>query len=434
MSGPTKRILFNCAPSGIGNGANFGMQTVDYAAHNLMSRLGLSKEQAIITHPWRHLQRDVCSNRASEEFDKWPMVYQETWGDLSPRKDDLVLVWGDFQLGLDYQVQSARRFQSISRKRGVGVTDGEAIDWAYRAFLLEDILADNNVNVATYGTTLFQNGMCDWTDSRYVNAVSNVLSRSIFSKFRDPYSAWVADRLTGHLGENHWGIDAAFLNSPSELLDLPTLQSPAHRHSSTVGVYFGRSTANLKISKVSLFVRQLARIISADCMWIPWDHFSGGNLFGGFLRQFRRYCSGIKEIAEPFMSGDILHSLSSCRIVVTDTYHVAVNCMCLGTPVVCIYEPTPRELRNANMGYRESWRDKRALLYLSTNQADMLVPSGDLNCRRMRLRKVEHIASLIRDNSAIEFWRDWVSQERSLQRDWLDSQLRRLLFRSGESV
>ena len=422
-----RRLLIHCAPSGVGTGSNFGMQTVDFAAHNLLQRLGLG-DRGKLLHPWKPLDVAAGGDPDLLELDKWPCEF-EISDESTAQSGDLVLSWGDFQLGYDYQIQSAKRYQQIKGYAGETVSSKDAIDWCYKTFLMENRLENTGIDVGSFGTTLFQNGMADWCDERYRPAIDRYLSQAKILGFRDPYSAWSSARFRDASSGAFWGSDAAFLNSPEELSTVEASGYSDQISSNTIGLYIGRSTRNTSVWGLSRLVKKMSKRLGCGQIWIPWNRFSGGRLFKRIPRSLNWFLPSLTRIPaeEKIMAGDILQTMAKCRLIVTDTYHVAVNAICLGIPVLCIYEASPASERDANMGYRKSWRDKRALLFTSTNQSDLLMCSDDLKSVKHTNAKIEHVASLVDNTQVLQNWRDWISKERDRNRETLESRLRELL-------
>ena len=399
-----------------------GMHTVDFAAHNLIKRLNLST-RAEIHRPWPAVSEEQGGNPQVEQLDKWPTQFISQPDRNQINSDDLVLSWGDFQLGRDYQLQSSKRYQKILKNRGIHISASQALDWCYEYFMLQDVLKNNDVSVASFGTTLFQNNMRDWCEPRYKSAIDRYFQNCSFAKFRDPYSAWCASKILDVDPQSLWGVDSALLNTPEELLGIKNTGYAEQLPKGMIGVYLGRSSRNFSKFRLGTMVKQLSNSLGSPLFWLPWNRFTGGRLFARRPRLLNSPFINFKSIPaeDPVCAGDIFQLFSSFRLVVTDTYHVAINAMCLGVPVLCIYEPSPESNRDANIGYRHAARDKRVLLFTSTNQSDLLMPSTDLTNTKRRTDKVKHIVDLIDNTQALETWRGWLDQERTKHRQQLDA-------------
>lgn len=404
------------------------MRTVDFAAHNLIERLGL-QDRAELRSPWKPIDTRLGGDKATERFDVWPSVHQIVDGHATLEPGDLVLSWGDFQLGFDYLAQSAQRYREVSLGTGRSLSGKDPLDWSYQYFLLQGILGRKGIGVASFGTTLFQNTMTDWANERYYSAISQYLDACEFALFRDPYSAWVAGQITGQPRERHWGIDAAILNEACDFDVLPSSSAWEQVPSGAVGVFLGRSTRSLSKWAFAKLAKQMSKRLGCSLWWLPWNYFSGSRLFRKRSRIVQKPLLDIEELPADadLFSGDIIRMLGRCQLVLTDTYHVAINAMALGIPAFCIYEPNPAAERNANMGYRHAMRDKRQLLYASTNQTDLLMTAEDVAVRRERERRVDHLVALLENTAAIDHWKRWLHSERSHIRNRLDGEISKLL-------
>ena len=400
------------------------MQTVDFAAHNLIQRLGIDS-RAQIHRPWPALMKAMGGNPKLESLDSWPTNFQTDSTRQTIQNGDLLLTWGDFQLGHDYQTQSAKRYRQIQAQHGNRVSEEEALDWSFDYFLLKSAL-EKEIDTACFGTTLFQNSMRDWAHSRYRNAIENYFDSCVFAKFRDPYSSWSHSKLTNTSDQGNWGIDCALLNTREELLSIPATDVTSNLTRGGIGVYLGRSSKRFSKLRFAKFLRLISKKFEAPLHWIPWNQFTGGKLFSKRPRLLNSPLVNIESFPKnhEVKAGDIFHLLDSLKLVVTDTYHVAINAMTMRIPVLCIYEPSPKRSRDANMGFRESWRDKRALLFTSTNQSDFLMSANDLASNHYCEKKVEHLVSITSDQATMKNWKQWLDLELETQRTQLETMIR----------
>ena len=411
-------ITFCCAPAGVGSGANLGMRTVDLAAYNTIVRTGVD---AKIKHPWEAVSQRLGARQETVDLDRWPSFTLE-YTDNDTNHGAYPLFWGDFQHGHDYQVQSSKRFQEVQRKLGKTVSSAEAIDWCYNYFLQENSSKDSRFG--SFGTTLFQNNGRDWADSRYYSAIEAFLKRADICRFRDPYSAWCVKQLRNDFETNYHGVDAAMLNTRQELLDIEnTGVTEKIGDESRLGLFIGRSTKEISWLGLSKLVSRLANGTGTTPTWIPWSYHASG-LLAGRPKISRLLMPRLEDYSsERLMSGDILTLLGKCRLVITDTYHLAINSLCMGIPAICIYQAAPDRMRDANMGWRYAPRDKRALLYSSVNLSDFLMPSNDLRSKKQMNAKIDHITQYLNDDEAMLGWRRWFENEQRYYRQWIDQKV-----------
>ncbi len=393
-------LTIRCAPAGLGAGTNLGMNTVDLAAHSIIRERGHLGRVRLV-RPWgAYDSRAPGYRQETRDTDIWPMDFHPTTLLDPAAPDGPVLYWGDFQHGWDYQRQSARRLMKACALQGMSVGLDQCLDWCMRHFMLEGV---RPAGVACYGGTLFQNRMGDYEDPRYLASLAALYRSADFIRVRDPYSAWQVSNIRDDFGRQFLGPDAAMLNLPEDIRGLQQA-SPAELSSfdGAVGIYFGRSERGFPWFGASRFIAGLADRLGADVAWIPWDRHAGG-LFAPINHVLSWTLPGLRKVPEgvEMTPGDTLNGLRRFQLVVTDTYHLAINCLIQGIPAVCIHEPSPRSLRNANMGFREAMRDKRALLYMTHDLTELLVPSTDLQSRAHRALRAETVVALIRQRAAL---------------------------------
>ena len=399
-----KRIVVSCAPAGTGRGSNLGMNTVDYAMHNIVQQSGLS-DKVELYRPWPSYVPDKNGN-FPEYFprDIFPMKFNYSYAQVGgENKKDALIYWGDFQHGKDYHLQSSKRLESILSMQGIKETAENCLDLTRKYFLLQDNFEEKSLpfKIGIYGGTLFQNNIKDYLHKSYIENLKWLYNSAAFVKVRDVYSANMVNYLRDNYENNYLGVDAALLNKKEELLALPKL-SPQEFESyqGAIGIYFGRSTKSFPTQSTVRFINELSMKMNTNIVNIPWGYFSSGlfsfsmGRFSEFLiRNYRTF----KNVE--FTPGDILEGMSQLQLIITDTYHVVINAIVLGIPAICIYEPSPLDLRNANMGYAQSWRDKRALFYLANNLSDYLVASTSITDKKYRALKVDHILSILQEQN-----------------------------------
>ena len=400
----SKKIYFSCAPCGMGNGANIGMQTVDFAIYNILKKVK-SGNNIFLTTTWPAYSNDPKILRLKDR-DSFPTKFSyglSQYEDLLP--GDAVFYWGDFQWGLDYQVQSTYRLKKNILKE-TSYNDSELRRTIEDRFLLKNFFEKKLelIEIFSYGTTLFQNRLYDFLDTEYFDNLKWLIRRSSFIKFRDPYSADFCSSVKNDFQASFQGVDAALLSSKEELLSLPLGDAEfINAFEGQIGYYFGRSSSAYPKYEVTRFVKEIQKKLNKKLVRIPWAYFSSG-LFADsmdrYFQLFRIVRSSYKD--STFVSGDILKGMSKCALIITDTYHVAINAINLGVPVLMIPEFRTAMNRDANMGYIESWRDKRVLLYLSNSLSDLLVLPDLLKNRSYRNNKIKILEKLLEDNHSIE--------------------------------
>lgn len=397
--GINKKVIVHCAPSGVGTGANLGMLTVDFSIQNILKENGLL-DKVKIRSAWSAYD-ESNGGKSAKLQNNFPLSIEYGLGLSEELNDgDTVLYWGDFQWGNDYQIQSTKRL--LNRDSSLSL---ESADEKIRnQFMLkEHFERESGVEIMSYGTTLFQNRIEDTLNDDYFRNLKWLIERAGFIKFRDPFSASVCESIKGDFEQNYLGLDAALLNEKSELLGFEENEF-AEQFEGNIGYFFGRSTKAFPLIRVGQFLKGLKAELNCKLINIPWASFSGKKLFSSPFKKYLNLLGGGENLRlnDSVKNTDVLKAVSKCKLVVTDTYHVAINAITLGAPVVMIPEFRPRRTRDANMGYVESWRDKRVLLFQANNLADMMVLPDLLRSSDYRNKKIKLIKAVIDDEDRIK--------------------------------
>ncbi len=396
-----RRIIVNCAPSGLGHGANLGMLTVDYAIFNILREFNLDNNIEV-----RSLWSPYDSSPLGKQLKaKDSFALNIKYGPLNHqklKKSDTIIYWGDFQWGFDFQIQTAKRIQ---QKNDV-LTYQEALDIAYSQFMLNDLFKNKVApKIMSYGTTLFQNKISDYFNDKYSANLKWLIRNSEYIKFRDPYSSCIAEQITRNFENNHLGMDAALLNKSSELLSLSDINKEfVSQFEGKIGYFFGRSTKSFPFLSVIKFLNRLTQRLNTKAIKLPWSHFTGSGLFSSTFDKVFKHLGHNQQVDTKMLNfnGDLFKAMRNCSLIVTDTYHVAINAIALDIPVVMIPEFRPAEKRNANMGYVESWRDKRVMLFQSNNLSDLMVLPDLLKKKSYMEDKVNLITEITISPSILE--------------------------------
>lgn len=382
-----RQVSVVCAPP---NGYNPGMTSVDLAFSPIAAHLDCD-----VTY-WRLWdQAEWSSPPGGSSFVDVDHVH-DLGSDLTYRlaRDrisevmdaDAIVFWGDFMHMAVYLRQTA---DVISRRIGAASFE-TAYDAAARLYLMRGADSATLDRVITYGSTLSFNTAADYA-ADYGAELSRLVGGARRTWFRDPYSATVAqtarnDDLTCK------APDAAFL-----------LPGTARTSQGTLGVFVGRS--NFQPEAIGAFGRQLAEQLDLLPRWVPWG-IEPGFWPMEHRRRFRAAWPGLEHgTAHPSRSqmaqtlwraaldrdtaqqqppiAQLFELIASCEVIVTDTYHLAVNAWRLGTPTVCLTDGDHREW-NVNAGEPRNFRDKRYDLYSQLDALPLLVDGRRLRPLRDR--------------------------------------------------
>ncbi len=418
-SRPTVSII--CAPP---NGRNPGMASVDLAAKSVLNGLG-----PVATTYWRLWDQSEWQGVAGGSHITSDGRFYDpdtglTYEPLRHRidealKSDLLIYWGDFHHLAAYQRDAARILGT-----SLGIENPN--EFVSRHLLLKHQSTPTLARVFSYGTTLGHNAPLDYAGTYGVD-LANFLARSRQVWLRDPYSATIAQQARTHNPASCFGVDAAFLLPAANLLP----------NDGSLGVYVGRSA--LRPEAVALFGRAFAKHMQLRPEWIDWGRepafwpmgsrsrfrlawpgLEHGRVNPRPTQRMRIYgevLAGSRHDAEPVAqppAPELLRQLSRHEVILTDTYHLAVNAWRVGTPAICIVD-TPTRVWSVNSGEPGNSRDKRRALYSMIEALPLLVDGPSLfGCA----------------NSAAARIGELVSDSRTL--DVVDNRIRGLIVSSRE--
>jgi hypothetical protein len=387
------KTIVSCAPCGVGNGPNFGMLTVDYAIYNLTKNL--PKEKVVCSAPWQAFSPQAQNIKIKERVNFPEQMEYNLHAMEALEEGDRVLYWGDFQWGRDYQTQSTNRLQK-------NILPGKTLNFSkiiHDRFMLRKYFEERKttIDIMSYGTTLFQNRLADFTETAYRDNLHWLIQNSSFIKFRDPYSAQYCAGVRGDFEHNYQGVDAALLNTKAELLHFETGDNAfVETFNGQIGYYFGRSSSAFPSIKVARFLGSLCRDFNKKLVKIPWTYFTKG-LFVDSMDKYLQFT--FTPIAKPpmqhLLATDVLKAMDACSLIVTDTYHIAINAIALHKPVIIFPEFRSAARRDANMGYIEAWRDKRVLLFLGNSLADLMVNPDLCSQKHYKNAKLDIVDQLL---------------------------------------
>lgn len=425
------RLSVICAPP---NGFNPGMTSVDIAVKDIAAELGADVTfwRMWDQSEWReplggsHL---VDSDRVYDVGSG--MTYTLSRGRLDRVMDaDAVVFWGDF---LHMEVYLRQTADVLARRMGCMSLDA-AFDTATQHYLLRDWDVGSLGRVMTFGSTLSFN-----TAHAYASSYGKQLARFIGGVrrawFRDPYSATVAQSFRS---------DDLTCKAPDAAFLLPS--APRGETSGQLGVFIGRS--DLKPESVAAFGKGLAQELDLQPRWIPWGQEPGFWPMDQ-RRRFRAAWPGLEHgTAHPSPSqiaqtvwgaalgrsndriqptiSELFDLIASCSVILTDTYHLAVNAWRLGTPAICLTDGD-HQAWNVNAGEPGNPRDKRYDLYSQLDALPLLVDGRRL--RSVRDHTAQAVAERLNDGTVVRIATSRVEKMAASSRSTLLSELRGILSR-----
>ncbi|MEU3887022.1 hypothetical protein [Streptomyces sp. NPDC029041] len=305
---------------------NTGMLTVDLAFESLRRRMDTAFDAS-----WYTLHTpETVPLREGARGTAFPFRFQPLAEHLGTLRDhDAVVFWGDFLHTRHYLAQDAtNRLLDF----GFATDRDDARAQLNRALLLADQPDEVLARTLSYGGTILHNTQSDYEDKEYGPLFSRLVTGSHRMWVRDPLSAAKLAHLRGDRTTDHFGSDAALLSRPGDLDHLPASQwSRSVPEGGAVGVFLGARTPIP--DWLPAFCQGLSDRLGAPLEWLPW-----------FDRDVPAAVSHIAARPGSPTVGDLVGVLPRYRLVITDTYHLAVNAWGAGTPAVCVGapEPTPK--------------------------------------------------------------------------------------------
>lgn len=305
---------------------NTGMLTVDLAFESLRRRMDTDVDATWYTlHTPETVPLRDCARGTELPFRFLPLAEH-----LDTLRDhDAVVFWGDFLHTRHYLAQDAtNRLLDF----GFAADRDDARAQLNRALLFADQPDELLARTLSYGGTILHNTQSDYEDKEYGPLFSRLVTRSHRMWVRDPLSAAKIAHLRGDRTTDHFGADAALLSRPGDLDHLPTTQwSRSVPDGGAIGVFLGARTPIP--DWLPAFCQGLSDRLGAPLEWLPW-----------FDRDVPGPVSHIAARPGDHTVGDLVGVLPRYRLVITDTYHLAVNSWGAGTPAVCVGapEPTPK--------------------------------------------------------------------------------------------
>ncbi|NGP18514.1 polysaccharide pyruvyl transferase family protein [Devosia aurantiaca] len=261
-------------------------------------------------------------------------TYRELNVRVSYHEYDVVLIWGDFLHSRHFHTDVTL---SVKQKYPGRQTD-EIENTIYKCLMMEGQPSTVLDRTICFGGSLYINGPCDDWDHRYRSAVERLYSQARLVLTRDPVSAAFA-RMYGARGAT-LGVDASFLLEPSGRLQA---------NASQIGYSFGRGIANSHLARI-----RTDRLVSA----IRKD--------GNFSKIVNLRWLEKTDMPPMVNLQQKLEQITNCALVVTDTYHCAINAWREGVPAFCVGLGTE---------YAENTlsEKKKELLYSMFNARDFYV-------------------------------------------------------------
>ena len=322
-----KRIAVFCA---LPPERNTGMATVDLAAFSLLRRIIPEAEISLYAFgqptPITYQPGELPYTYLNVE------LHRERY--LS---SDAFVFWGDFTHARSYWTTERAYWQTklnILSEAQVPSWNSTQYAAASQYIFLTSLPKPRLRSAVVFGSTIITNeptnqgtSTASDFDKLYYQHFTDFFTTIRAVYFRDALSAARISPLRGN--EATLGCDCAFLLLDDDLQQIPGFTLAPERKG--VGVFLGRSPSK---TKMMLFARAVARLLGEPTSWIPWF------LWYPDEQSYRIKAKALGFPLSPSdaKTGSILSSLSGCKYVITDTYHVCVNAWRMGIPTICLGE------------------------------------------------------------------------------------------------
>lgn len=297
---------------------------------------------------------------------------------------DVIVYWGDFLHMRHYHERKAKQLVS----KGAFPTVESARDFVQRSLLLKGASDQVLGRTISFGTNQLLESTSEFLEDAEHRQTLERFIRSVHSFFpRDLYSNHLASYFRNK--QNDLGCDAAL-----GVWDPPAI-TPLGENPS-IGIFFGRSRSGL-LGRL-LFALTFSRMLRGRMEWIEW--IDKRERYDRIVKSaFLLACRNRKT---QFHDNEY-KAVANFDLILTDTYHLAVNGWAAGVPTICIGNTTER-LRGS--GAKFAWNDKRFMFYQMMFGHEFFVHSHE--CSRLsKLRsRQRHLIKLLNDTDAIQFVSD----------------------------
>lgn len=297
---------------------NTGMATVDLSAFSNLPRLLPEAKITLYTY----------GSASRHAYQKGELPFEHVDLLASPEaylNSDAFIFCGDFIHSHSYWKLDRgawdKSLEALSPAARRKVQEDRYADYSKYVFLAGQDKARLDSSIV-FGSTIITNEAKDMLDGAYAANYNGLMENAGAVLFRDALSAAKVSPL--RKCEATLACDCALLLRDEQLSQLGDFSRAPTRKG--VGVFFGRSSSKMRMLN---FAKQVAALANEEIRWVPWFPT---------LRRLRLPAKLLGyDIPEGHKSvGALLSDLTSCRFVITDTYHMCVNAWRLGIPAICI--------------------------------------------------------------------------------------------------
>lgn len=277
---------------------------------------------------------------------------------------------------------------------GIYLRELEAVVARDPARPLSDLLLLGGAGDATlrraisFGTTLLFNTPRDEADPAYAEPLRRFLAGAKRVWVRDALSAARVAHLRGDYETGYLGVDCAQLLTRDDVLrNAAARRIGAPAEPDAVLVFCGREPA----ARGALLgvAGELGTALGRPVRWLPWGD---------------RDAFPALEGRPPWVAGadalgvhELLNEVAHARLVVTDTYHLALLAWNLGVPAVAAFTGHTAGANDVSSGAEFGWRDKREVFFSQYDALDFLIRPEELLDRALLRRRVQHLTGAVED-------------------------------------
>ncbi len=382
-------------------GFNPGMLVCDAVAKAWLSRNGLAERASF--HRLVPMDRRASDMSAAELRRLDLGMSFQTLASLDQLEESIPVYWGDFLHMRQYHLALKQLFPDL----------GDRID---ELLLLSGADRALRERAISFGTTLIFNSAADLMGS-YGQGLRKFAEGARRILVRDMASA--AQLAALHpAGGPFLGLDAAQLLTLGG--DLPDVGEPPTRlpQPGSTLLFLGRSP--VKDDLLTALARLKTRL-GLDYRWLPW----------GDRRAFPRMLDGLPGLAaepdEPLASvAGLLEAVKRARLVVTDTYHLAVIAWSLGVPAITVVAGVARGERDVSSGSALAPVDKRLVFHQQHGLQAFLLDQRALADADQTQARADNMAELIEGGVAA-----WHQQQVRARASWCEGELAKAIAEGG---
>ena len=388
------------------------MDSVNLALQLLLKRSNLA---ATVDYYYPHISSGTKIGNGQNPGSTVKPKFEPAYPHLTAiEQSSVILYWGDFLHMAQYQRTLARRLL----QDGLVRNDDEATEYIHEIMFLSRASDSTLKKSLSFGGTVIFNNLDDELTGKYATEFSRFIDRTGKIWSRDVFSYMKLSRHASN-PQVRLGVDCALLIQRADVESLCVADNSVVKTAvdGKIGVFFGRSSGTG--FKLMHFASMLARQRGQDMYWLPWGDRQGFPAHRTWLMPRPMALDQMQGCSHLTETGTMLSALMHSDLIITDTYHVAVNAWNLGTPAVCIGDIAPFVTRNVNSGAAFSWRDKRHTFYSMYEALDFFVHMQELKSWVWSRKHIRHIHRKLDDSSV----KNEITDRLHRHRDRLEAEL-----------